>query len=121
MERRNAGRVGTKRRSAAEWRRIVGELDRSGDSVASFAASRELNANTVSWWRYELRRRGATADFQSKVDAPRPCFVELVPAAGTLCPSTFEVVLPSGVVIRATSDVDPEVFARRVAALVRIC
>ncbi len=113
-------RVGPRpRRTAAEWARLTAEQERSGRSVASFAAARELNAATLRWWKSELRRRGTAV-------APR--FVELVgpPSESSLRTTfadttTFAASLPNGVVLRAPMDVDPERFGRLLAAAARPC
>lgn len=121
MERRRRTRkTGGTRRSADEWRRIVAELDRGGTTVAAFAAAHGLNANTVAWWRYALRR-GAARAAPPAAGAP-PRFVELVPrAASPPRGGTIEVATPSGLAVRASADVDPESFSRLVAALLRAC
>lgn len=104
------------RRTAAEWDRLTTEQDRSGRSVAAFAAARGLNAATLRWWKYELRRREPSAS------AAR--FVEVVASPKALASApvaTFEASLPNGVVLRAPSDVDPERFGRLIAAAARPC
>ena len=98
------------RRSAAEWRRIVGEQRRSGRSVAAFAAAEGLNRHTLQWWRSHLRRK------QSE-DRGKPAFIELA-AAPPMAACAVEAVLPSGVVVRGP---DGEQVARLVAALLRPC
>jgi len=123
MERRSMTKDVATRRSAEAWRRIVAELDRSGATVAAFAAVRGLNANTVAWWRYALRRKDARATQSAPTaTAVGPRFVELWarPSSPPLL-GTIEVGTPAGLAIRASADVDPESFSRVVAALLRTC
>lgn len=44
-----------RRRTRGEWAELVSELRESGLTVAEFAMRRKLNANTLSWWRTQLR------------------------------------------------------------------
>jgi hypothetical protein len=112
-------RGGGIRRSAAEWRELADAQERSGLGVAAFAASRGLSPATLSWWRCEFRRREGRRDGPATI-APR--FVELVPGPSAVAAAAgFEVVLRSGVVLRAAADVDVEAFARCAAALHRAC
>lgn len=43
------------RRSAKEWERLIGELERSGQSAATFARARGIRSETLTWWRWRLR------------------------------------------------------------------
>lgn len=45
-----------KRRTAEEWRRIVTAWEESGVSAGEFARRRGFSANTLSWWRWRLRK-----------------------------------------------------------------
>lgn len=121
MQQRNGTGNGNERRSAAEWRTLVTELARSGLDVPRFAAARGVRPATLSWWKYEFRRRD-----ERPVGSPpaAPRFVEVVPRPSSpAATATFslEAVLTSGVVVRAAANVDVEVFARCVAALERAC
>jgi hypothetical protein len=40
----------------SKWRALIAEQQRSGLSVREFAASRDLAATTLYWWRSELKR-----------------------------------------------------------------
>lgn len=114
---------GSGRRRPAEtesrWRRIIGELDRSGLSLRGFAAGRGLNPNTVTFWRYELRRRdgaghAAAARAVATPDevSPAPTFLPVavsgqVPAAEErTVAGTIEIMLMSGHIVRVTGVVD---------------
>lgn len=103
------GDRGGRRRAAAEWRQIVAEQRRSGESVAAFAATHGLNRHTLQWWRSHLRKvpgdGGGVPEFV-EIRAPRSECVLL------------EAELPSGVIVRGP---DGEQVARLVAALMRPC
>lgn len=42
---------------ALEMKRLIEEQERSGSSIQAFAEGRGLRAETLYWWRGELRRR----------------------------------------------------------------
>jgi hypothetical protein len=86
-----------RRRSAAEWARVVADWKRSGLDCKAFAASRGIKSGTLSWWQWRLRRGASSADTLRlvKVDvAPEPvdqvalgvarCSWELATARGVL-------------------------------------
>lgn len=55
----------------SRWAPIVDDLEASGQTARTFASARGLNASTLAWWRWRLRRE---ADRR----APRrPAFSEL--------------------------------------------
>jgi transposase-like protein len=62
----------------------VAEQLESGLTVAEFAVRRRLNANTLSWWRTQLRREGPVGFAAVAVSPGRAASVHL------------EVELPSG-------------------------
>jgi hypothetical protein len=87
------------RRSREEWVVLVDDLARSGLTAKQFAHQRGINANTLLWWRVELRRRARSAN--------QPAFIEVVvteraedrPAAPfvvVLRDVRHEVVVPNG-------------------------
>lgn len=61
------------------WRPIVAELEASGLTAKAFAAERDLNYNTLAWWRSRIRRSTRVIKTQSflqvELDDPRPLFV----------------------------------------------
>lgn len=68
-----------RRRSRAEWRTLIDELERTGEHHVAFAKRHGVNAGTLRKWLYRLRCERAA-------DLPVP-FVELSPAT-TAAPST---------------------------------
>jgi hypothetical protein len=119
MRARRTTGPGIRRRTAAEWRELVAEQERSHVGHAAFARSRGLNPTTFAWWKCELRRRNRAA-----VDdgGGPPRFIEVVPERPTV-PSAagLEAVLRSGMVLRALGGVDVDAFVRFVAAMERAC
>ena len=41
----------------AEIRQLLAEQERSGQTVGAFARAKRMSAQTLYWWRSELRRR----------------------------------------------------------------
>lgn len=64
-----------RRRSRAEWRTLVDELERTGEHHVAFAKRHGVNAGSLRKWLYRLRR-------ERVADLPAP-FVELSSAAST--------------------------------------
>jgi len=48
-----------KRRTRAEWRRVVASWRRSGLTAREFAAAHGLSEGTLRWWSWALRSRSA--------------------------------------------------------------
>lgn len=61
-----------RRRSAAEWRKIVDRWIRSGQSARAFASKHQLSTTSLTWWRWRLRA-GSTASATAEL-----AFVPLV-------------------------------------------
>lgn len=53
MRNRTSGR----RRSAAEWSKLVAAWKRTGKSASEFATPRGIVPNTLAWWRWHLARQ----------------------------------------------------------------
>ncbi|MBJ6766254.1 IS66 family insertion sequence element accessory protein TnpB [Myxococcaceae bacterium JPH2] len=101
----------TRRIGAAEWRRLVLELEESGQTHKEFAAAKAVPVSTLQFWLYKLRREAMRAS-ASPVLLP----VEIVdsaalsarrggpPSGGPL--GLLEAALPSGVVVRFPAGTD---------------
>lgn len=59
--------TGTRRRRAAEWRGLVEEWRKSGETREAFAAARGLRPTTLGWWASELTRRGRPSPVEKKM------------------------------------------------------
>lgn len=92
------------------WRDLIARWERSDLTVRDFCADHRVSEPSFYGWRRELAAR----DRQKGPPAPPvPTFVpvRVVP------PAVIEVVLPTGVVVRAPLGTDPAAVARLVAAL----
>ncbi len=100
-----------KRRSDREqfWRKTVAAWEKSGQSVRAFCSSRELQEPSFYSWRRTLRER----DRQQPATKRLPKFVPLRVVSDPI----LEVVLPSGLVVRAPAGIDPDTVATLIAAL----
>mgnify|MGYP000539261404 CR=1 FL=1 len=61
------------------WQPIVAELEASGLTARAFAAERDLNYNTLAWWRSRIRRTTRVSKTQTFVQVelhePKPLVV----------------------------------------------
>jgi hypothetical protein len=69
-----------RRRSAAEWAKVMADWERSGLDRKAFAASRGIKSGTLSWWRWRLRG-GALGG--PSTDALRLVKVDVAPEPGS--------------------------------------
>ena len=86
-----------KKRSRAEWTRLVNEMVSTGASVTEFARQNKLNASTLSNWRWRLRRE---ASVQAEDGTS---FVEVafdVPMARPTAHGVVVATLPNGVTLQ---------------------
>jgi transposase len=119
---------GVRRRDSGKarlWRETVAAWRRSGQSVRAFCAARGLSEPSFYNWRRELARRDLTPP-EPAAAAPALKFVpvHVLPrvaapqgASPGDPPAALEVVLPSGLIVRAPAGVEPRLVAQLVAAL----
>jgi hypothetical protein len=88
------------------WREAVAGHKTSGLSVRAFCVQRGLSEPSFYAWRRDLARR----------DRATPTSATFVPVQ-VVADAMVEVVLPSGVVVRAPPTTDATTVARLVAAL----
>lgn len=83
-----------------QWLELVGDWKRSGLTLHEFCARRGLKPATLSWWRQEMRRRGA--------ELPQSAGVKLVEITrnGAATDQGFEIELASGVRLRVPMRFD---------------
>src|SRR5258708_36510087 len=96
------------RDARATWAKRVERWSESGLPAAEFAAEIGVNARTLTYWKWKLGRP------EQRRAAPKPEFVEVVPAASSSTsdvapPDSLEEVLGGGVVIPVPPrcDADP--------------
>lgn len=93
------------RRTEAQWKVILAEQERSGQTQAGFCQTRHLAYSTFLTWRGRLR--GKVPGREKQAVAPRAQFVELpawpVSAPEVAVPGTdyvVELTLGNGMVVR---------------------
>jgi transposase len=120
-----AKRGGKRRDPAREkfWRRTIRDQQRSGLSVRDFCQRQGLKDWTFRWWRQELARRDrvpSMAPASGQTEAA-PVFlpvqvVDLEAVSPTPTPP-IEIVLPTGLIVRAPSGFDPRTLGHVLAVL----
>jgi transposase len=94
------------RETRASWAGRVERWQRSGLSAAQFAEREGVNARTLTFWKWRLKRDGADASRPARCSGKRVPFVELVrtppavSAASETRAAPFEVALPIGYRVR---------------------
>lgn len=68
--------MGSRRRSAEEWRTIIAKWERSGQSKSEFAKTVGVKASTLGWWRWHLRSKPEVPSFVDVIvaeEVPERC------------------------------------------------
>ena len=102
--RRTGGTRHRVRRTAAQWRKLVEQFERSGQTRGRFCAAHGLALSTFDLWRRKLPATPAPV----AEARPEPLFVELTPPAPTQASAAstgtgaweVELELGAGVVLR---------------------
>jgi hypothetical protein len=86
--------------TSAEWAELLRELERSGQSPATFARSRGIRPDTLKWWRWRLGRKIKSgkprpATSRVKLLAVEPAR-ELDARDRSIATPVWELVAPSG-------------------------
>ena len=92
------------------WRDLIDRWKTSGQSIAAFCAAQRVSQATFYSWR---KRLTAHCRPTTVPPVPTPTFAPVRVAPDL----TAEVVLPTGLVVRAPIGADPAAVARLVAAL----
>ena len=101
--------MGNERASREEWRKRVDRWKESGLSAQQFAAELGINAGTLQFWKYKLKRQdGNVSGRRVRRPAARmvSSLVEIRPAA-VVPESRFEVDFGNGRVVRVPATFDP--------------
>lgn len=97
------GSVGSRRRTrrtASEWRELVSQFERGGQSRKAFCSSQGLSLSTFDLWRRKLRGTPAQREHGSE-----SMFVEVAQVEPTRSLSwDVELELGAGVVLRVRSS-----------------
>lgn len=89
-----------RRRSAAEWGRLIREQEQSGQTATAFARARGIRPDTLKWWRWRLGQKPKAK--RSARKAPSVKLISVQPiddgrAAGGNTPTpVWELVAPTG-------------------------
>lgn len=103
--------------NAEDARAVLAALERSGQAVSVFAAEHGLDAQRLYLWRRRLRAGSAGAE--------RSTFRELIvrPTAaasmGEPDGQRFEIVLPSGAIVRVPASFESDALARLLEVVLR--
>ena len=89
----------------------------SGLRAAEFARREGLNAGTLSYWKWRLRREGRRTALARRGSGRAPAFVEVVATLPTVG-DRIEVVVDGKLVVRVPDGFD-EVTLRRLLTVVR--
>ena len=111
--------------SRAEWAKRVERWQDSGLTAKEFAAELAVSPNSLTFWKWKLRReRSEQDDVDSKtmkrvVKAAEPKFLQLVPthneAVGAAVP--LELVIRGDIVVRVSPGFDDQTLTRVLHAL----
>jgi transposase len=124
-----AKRGGKRRDPAREkfWRRTIRRQQCSGLTVRDFCGREGLKDWTFRWWRQELVRRdrhppaALRSDQEGESTEAAPAFLPVhVVDLGAVSPRPappIEIVLPTGLVVRAPSGFDPRTLGEVLAVL----
>jgi transposase len=110
--------------TSAEWAKRVERWQDSGLTAKEFAAELNVNAGTLSYWKYKLRRQTASSEGVAQQRLRRkelipPGFLRVVPVeAKAVAPATgFEVVFGGRTVVRVPNSFDEASLIRLVRVL----
>lgn len=120
-----AKRGGKRRDPAREklWRRTIRDQQCSGLSIRDFCQRQGLKDWTFRWWSQELARREQVTSqaIASEQAGAAPVFlpVQIVDLEVVSPPPTppIEILLPTGLIVRAPSGFDPRTLGHVLAVL----
>lgn len=108
-------------RTAAEWSKLVQAWEESGESAASFAASRDFSPRTLCWWRWRLGRGPKAANPSTPRRAkkePTPRLVEVKVESPTEVAEEVAWELETATaVLRVHTGISPTELDRILAAI----
>jgi hypothetical protein len=109
-----------RRRSAAEWARLVKEFHESGQSPEAFAASRGVPLTRLRWWTWHLGGKRRPRSTKSDEMRLLPVIVEPMPAPtkpGASAAPAWEVCTADGDVLRVYGAMAPAEIQAALTAL----
>jgi transposase len=112
--------------SRAVWVKRVERWKDSGLSAKQFASETGVSAQSLTFWRWKLRRDGRTTERGDVPSARKtkhnaasgPTFMQLLPTSREVKASTMlEVVLANGLAVRVSPQFDDAMLLRLVTLL----
>lgn len=100
---------GSRRRTSAQWARLIDEWRNSGLSAEEFAARKKLSPRTLTWWKWHL---GSSS--------PKPALVplEIMPTdEASDLRAEWELRSPSGHVLRVMGAIGDDDLAAVLRAM----
>jgi hypothetical protein len=107
---RSQQKASKRRRSAAEWTRLVAEFRKSGLSVEDFAASRGVPVGRLRWWRWRLDVAGSSPSAPADKLRLVPVDVDATASVPAITPPSalaWELCTTRGDVLRVYRAVAP--------------
>lgn len=109
--------------SRAEWVKRVERWQDSGLTAKEFAAELAVSPNSLTFWKWKLRRERSTQVDAKKAMKPvakatEPKFLQLVPTHSEADGAVpLEVVIGGDIVVRVPRDFDEHTLTRVIRAL----
>jgi transposase len=106
--------------SRAKWSQVVSRWRRSGLTAGEFAAKAGVNANTLSYWAWQLKRGREGSQDKGKGPVKRrrdEGGFPVVEVVADLRAARFELELVSGLRLRVPPDFDAGELARLLAVV----
>lgn len=110
------------------WRRLIRQRNKTGETVASFCARKDVPVHQFYWWQRRLqtreqpsppmRRNGKSAGDQSAGDQREQAEFPFVSVRlPVLSQVPIEVLHPGGCVVRVPAEFDPSLLRRILVTL----
>lgn len=116
------------RRSAAEWKGVLRQWERSGTTLREFAARVGIPLSTLMWWRWRLSKaqrsrckgkRAARPVSTKQTELVPLRVVQLVTAPGAAGAETAVELVAAGAAVRVRSGFDTDTLERVLMVLSR--
>jgi transposase-like protein len=108
-----------RRANRDEWQKRVERWSESGLSAKQFAAESGINAGTLQYWKYKLRKQSGESSREARrrlSHAIASSLIEVRPVA-VAADSRFEIELNNGRRLRLPQTFDPNALKALVAVL----
>ena len=103
------------------WRRVIGEVARSGVSIRRFCEERKLKESQFYWWQRKLEKRQQARAFKGRKDAGQATFALVSEDGDEVGSAGIELVLRDGRRVRIGRGVDEETLRTVVGVLEERC